>query len=146
MAQKLALFVAFAIFQAIVFAEDYIVGDEMGWSTGVSYEDWAEGKMFLVGDTITFNYPQGQHNVVKVDGSGFKKCQEEPNNGTLTSGADKITLATPGNKWYICSVGYHCESGQKLKITVYESMAPSPALEPMPWPMPEPAPAPAPWY
>ncbi|KAL4200356.1 hypothetical protein AMTRI_Chr03g56000 [Amborella trichopoda] len=50
----------------------------------------------------------------------------------------------PGNKWYICSSGYHCESGQKLKITVYDSMAPipTPAPAPIPWPMPEPAPAP----
>ncbi|KAL4200357.1 hypothetical protein AMTRI_Chr03g149280 [Amborella trichopoda] len=142
MAQKFILFIAITFFPAIVLATNYIVGDEMGWTVGVSYEDWAEGKTFFVGDTIR------QHNVVKVDGKGFQSCQEEPNNGILTTGADAITLATPGNKWYICSFGYHCESGQKLKITVYDSMAPiptpTPPPAPMPWPIPEPAPSP--WY
>ncbi|ERN06548.1 hypothetical protein AMTR_s00058p00116250 [Amborella trichopoda] len=139
MAQKFILFIAITLFPAIVLATDYIVGDEMGWTVGVSYEDWAEGKTFFVGDTI-------REHIVKVDSKGFQSCQEEPNNGILTSGTDTITLATPGNKWYICSFGYHCESGQKLKIIVYDSTALSPTPAPMPWPMPGPAPALAPWY
>ncbi|XP_012833606.1 PREDICTED: blue copper protein-like [Erythranthe guttata] len=31
---------------------------------------------------------------------------------------DVIPLATPGKKWYICTVGEHCSKGMKLVITV----------------------------
>ncbi|ERN18498.1 hypothetical protein AMTR_s00065p00015770 [Amborella trichopoda] len=46
----------------------------------------------------------------------------------MDSGSDEITLASPGNKWYICAFGQHCGvGGQKLKITVSErALAPAP--------------------
>lgn len=77
-----------------------------------------------------FKYAAGKHNVVKVDGASFKSCVAPAENEPLTSGDDKITLASPGKKWYICGVGSHCASGgQKLAIEVVAD-APAPA----PWP------------
>lgn len=81
-----------------------------------------------------FIYTEGNHNVIKVDGKGFANCATSPNSGILTSGQDKITLNTPGNKWYICGVTGHCDSGQKLKITVLPKSMLCGALSPAPEP------------
>lgn len=78
-----------------------------------------------------FMYAQGVHNVLKVNGSDFQKCASS--NATaapLTSGSDSIHLAMPGKKWYICSVGEHCNNGMKLVITVSVAEGPSPAPSP----------------
>lgn len=83
--------------------------------------------IFFIG--IVFKYTAGKHNVAKVDGASFKSCIAPDENSPLTSGDDKITLASPGKKWYICTVGSHCASGgQKLVIEVVAD-APAPA----PW-------------
>jgi hypothetical protein len=76
-----------------------------------------------------FNYPEGVHNVLKVNGTGFQECAAPAGTVALTTGKDVINLATPGRKWYICGVSKHCEVGpQKLFITVMPtSFAPSPS-------------------
>ncbi|XXG65355.1 hypothetical protein AAC387_Pa05g3075 [Persea americana] len=123
------------ILPAITHATDYVVGDNNGWTTGFDYSEWAKDKKFRVGDALIFIYSEGYHSVAKVDGKGFGSCSVPPNATVLTSGNDKITLTTTGNKWYICGVSGHCEAGQKLKITVLpKSMIggpPSPAPEVM---------------
>lgn len=77
-----------------------------------------------------FKYPQGVHNVHRVDLASFQNCTK-PADVALTSGNDVITLASPGKKWYLCSAATHCATGnQKLAITVLEkdeSPAPSPS-------------------
>ncbi|KAL7150178.1 hypothetical protein ABFS83_05G092800 [Erythranthe nasuta] len=109
-------------------ATDYMVGDNSGWTLGVNYTAWAEGKDFRVGDTIMFMYKPGVHNVMKVNGSDFQKCASS--NATAvprTTGNDVIPLVTPGKRWYICTIGEHCSKGMKLVITVSAAEGPSPA-------------------
>lgn len=78
-----------------------------------------------------FKYTQGNHNVFKVNGTAFKDCTLPPANEALTTGNDTITLAAPGNKWYICGVSDHCAKyGQKLVITVHGSLSPEPTPTP----------------
>ncbi|KAG9452090.1 hypothetical protein H6P81_004994 [Aristolochia fimbriata] len=166
-APAILFLVVFTAVLLLASATEFLVGDDSGWSTDVDYEAWAGGKKFFVGDTLVFNYEEGYHTVVKVDGAGFAECSVSPNNGTLTSGSDRIVLATPGNKWYICGVADHCSYySQKLKITVlprdaysyppYPSQAPTanppewglPPLSPetpLPWPPVSLSPIPAPW-
>ncbi|KAF8403446.1 hypothetical protein HHK36_011550 [Tetracentron sinense] len=117
------------IFPAVTIATEYVVGDESGWTIKFDYEAWAKDKQFFVGDKLVFKYPVGVHNVFKVNGTGFKECIVPPANLALSTGNDEITLATPGNKWYICGVAKHCaDGGQKLSITVLsEWSAPAPA-------------------
>ncbi|XXG65353.1 hypothetical protein AAC387_Pa05g3073 [Persea americana] len=122
------------ILPAIAYSTDYIVGDQEGWTIGFDYSEWAKDKQFHVGDTLTFIYTEGNHNVIKGDGKGFANCATSPNSGILTSGQDKITLNTPGNKWYICGVTGHCDYGQKLKITVLPKSILCGALSPAPEP------------
>ncbi|EYU40566.1 hypothetical protein MIMGU_mgv11b023001mg [Erythranthe guttata] len=47
-----------------------------------------------------------------------------------TTGNDVIPLATPGKRWYICTIGEHCFKGMKLVITVSTAEGPSPAPSP----------------
>ncbi|XP_059664060.1 blue copper protein-like [Cornus florida] len=136
-----------------VSAKEFIVGDDAGWDVGPDYQDWAEGKEFVVGDTLVFKYPVGDHNVFKVNGTAFKACMKPPPSEALTTGNDVITLATPGKKWYICGVGMHCAYGeQKLAITVQpNNLAPAPSFTfpiggAISSPSPMPAPMPAVWY
>jgi hypothetical protein len=76
-----------------------------------------------------FKYPKGVHNVLAVNGTSFQKCVAPAGTQPLTSGNDVITLATPGIKWYICSVPNHCQVGNQRLIIIVE---PSPASAPSP--------------
>ncbi|XP_076937548.1 blue copper protein 1b-like [Bidens hawaiensis] len=110
-----------------IVATEYVVGDGSGWTTNFDYQKWAQDKTFYVGDKLVFNYPQGAHNVYKVDASAFANCTVPAPSTGLTSGNDVVTLASPSKKWYICGVGNHCaEQNQKLVINVQWS-APAPA-------------------
>ncbi|XP_062075888.1 blue copper protein 1b-like [Humulus lupulus] len=129
-----------AILVPSISAVEYVVGDETGWTTNFDYQAWALGKEFHVGDKLVFKYPEGDHNVFKVDGAGFKQCAPPANTAALTSGNDVITLTTPGRKWYICGVSQHCQVGnQKLLITVLgDDQVASPTPTPTPTSSPSP--------
>ncbi|XP_038874887.1 blue copper protein 1a-like [Benincasa hispida] len=124
------LSIAAVAFAPSALATNYTVGDDAGWNVGVNYTLWANDKMFNVGDILIFNYPVGDHNVFKVNGSDFHDCSV-PKDGqnALTTGNDAIVLAKPGKKWYICGKEGHCGKGQKLVITV---MNMAPANSPLP--------------
>ncbi|KAF6173734.1 hypothetical protein GIB67_042902 [Kingdonia uniflora] len=98
------------VLSQVTLATEYVVRDESGWTINFDYAAWAKDKEFYVGNKI---------------------------GKALTTGNDVITLATQGNKWYICGVGKYCEAGgMKLAITVYPAQA---------WTAPVPAPAPYAW-
>ncbi|XP_008437169.1 blue copper protein 1a-like [Cucumis melo] len=119
-------------------ATNYTVGDDAGWSINVNYTVWAQGKMFNVGDMLIFNYPPGDHNVFKVNGSDFKSCTVPKDQNALATGSDVIVLAKPGRKWYICGKEGHCGQGQKLVIDVMDM---GPANSPLPGGTPPPPPS-----
>ncbi|KAF3961435.1 hypothetical protein CMV_013940 [Castanea mollissima] len=73
-------------------------------------------------------YQKGNHNVLKVNGTGFQQCVAPAGTVPLTSGNDVIPLTTSGRKWYICGVPTHCANGkQKLAITVLDRLSPAPS-------------------
>ncbi|KAL7197977.1 hypothetical protein ACSBR2_020492 [Camellia fascicularis] len=115
------------VLPSLTMATEYWVGDSSGWTINYDYQAWAKDKVFYVGDKLVFNYTMGNHNVFKVNVTGFSQCIIPPSNEALTSGHDIIPLMVPGKKWYICGVGQHCaQFGQKLVINV-EGGAPAPA-------------------
>ncbi|XP_038695387.1 blue copper protein 1a-like [Tripterygium wilfordii] len=117
-----------ALVSTTTLAKEFTVGDEAGWTNGFDYQKWAQGKDFMVGDTLVFNYAVGDHNVFKVvNGTLFQNCVKPPANEALTTGKDQIVLGSPGKKWYICGVEKHCAEGQKLAIEVMGSMGPAPS-------------------
>ncbi|XP_062170966.1 blue copper protein 1b-like [Alnus glutinosa] len=131
--QFIVLAIVAILFPSIM-GMDFMVGDDKGWTTNFDYQAWAKGKEFHVGDNLVFKYPVEAHSVIKVNGTSFQQCAISAGNGTLTSRNDVITLATSGNKWYICGVAKHCEVGnQKLFIMVSEdnSSAVRGSIEPL---------------
>ncbi|KAI7993797.1 Uclacyanin 1 [Camellia lanceoleosa] len=122
--------VAIGVVVSPTLATDYIVGDDNGWMLNFDYQGWAQGKDFRVGDNLIFNYPQGAHNVLKVNGTEFQQCAAPATTIALITGNDVIPLLTPGRKWYMCGVGRHCATGNmKLAITVLPLLQ-SPAASP----------------
>lgn len=91
----------------------------------------------LLNNGVVFKYAVGKHNVFKVNGTAFQSCTIPPASEALTTGSDRIVLAIPGRKWYICGVVGHCNAGQKLVITVQPQTLP-PTLPPSPTPAPSP--------
>lgn len=70
----------------------------------------------------------------KVNGTAFQSCTIPPASEALSTGNDRIVLAIPGRKWYICGVEDHCSAGQKLVITVQpQTLPPTPAPAPSPF-------------
>lgn len=41
-----------AVFTPAILAEEFIVGDETGWTVGFDYQAWAVGKNFQIGDKL----------------------------------------------------------------------------------------------
>ncbi|CAI9786915.1 unnamed protein product [Fraxinus pennsylvanica] len=101
----------------------YIVGDGLGWdipqNSSVSYANWASGKTFMVGDILVFNFVTNQHDVLRVPKSSYDACSDDNAIGsTITTGPANVTLDSAGEHYYICTIGSHCQAGQKLAITV----------------------------
>ncbi|XP_059459176.1 mavicyanin-like [Corylus avellana] len=101
----------------------HVVGDSSGWVVpqggAATYQTWADNNNFLVGDILMFNFSTGEHNVVQVPKESFDSCTSaNPIGNTITAGPANITLSDAGNHYYICTIGQHCQLGQKLAITV----------------------------
>ncbi|XVE57785.1 hypothetical protein DITRI_Ditri04bG0117500 [Diplodiscus trichospermus] len=132
---KIFIIIAVVAFFAIPssLATEFVVGDEKGWSLDFDYQGWAAGKEFRVGDELVFKYTPGVHNVLRVNGTEFQRCEAADNTVPLTTGNDLITLATPGRKWYICGVARHCAArNMKLNITVLSQVGSPSAPTPTP--------------
>ncbi|KAK4369926.1 hypothetical protein RND71_009401 [Anisodus tanguticus] len=103
-------------------AQTYMVGDNMGWSvpTGgpVSYQRWANGKSFKVGDTLVFNFVNGAHNVARISKASYDSCNTTSPINTISTGPARITLTNSGEHYYMCTFPGHCSMGQKLAINV----------------------------
>nr|CAB3492919.1 unnamed protein product [Digitaria exilis] len=119
---------------ALASATDHVVGDSAGWTLGFDYAAWAQTKQFTVGDTLVFEYSTSSHDVVEVSGPDFKACNKAATTSVWSSGHDRVVLDKPGRRWFVCSVGSHCQDGMKIAVTVLPgtTMGPAPAPEPTP--------------
>ncbi|KAL6638021.1 hypothetical protein ACP70R_025593 [Stipagrostis hirtigluma subsp. patula] len=112
---------AVAFLPALAAATEHRVGDDNGWTLGFDYDAWAATKQFKVGDTLVFKYNDPSHTVVEVGGADFAACNKAGAAAVLATGEDRVTLDKAGRRWFVCSVGEHCQKGMKLKITVLAS-------------------------
>ncbi|KAI3877388.1 hypothetical protein MKX03_026445 [Papaver bracteatum] len=101
MASNKQMFIILAIVAIILpfvaFATNHVVGDESGWNNKFNYAAGAKDKQFYVGDTLSFMYTPGSHNVFKVNGTEFDQCiKPEPNaaNGIFASRYQIVMIAT----------------------------------------------------
>ncbi|XP_061995660.1 umecyanin-like [Rosa rugosa] len=122
--------VAAVFLQCVAVETSHVVGDSVGWTIpqngAQEYVTWASDKKFVVGDVLVFSFATGTHDVVEVPKASFDSCSStNPIGSTITTGPTNITLTSSGEHYYICTFGLHCESGQKLAITVSASASPS---------------------
>ncbi|XP_041019379.1 cucumber peeling cupredoxin-like [Juglans microcarpa x Juglans regia] len=118
--------VAVVFLQCVTAQTVHVVGDSIGWTVptgGASaYQTWAASKQFVVGDILSFNFITNEHDILQVPKESYDSCSSSnPIGDTITTGPVNITLSTAGTHYYICSLGRHCLSGQKLSITVSSS-------------------------
>ncbi|KAL7600298.1 cucumber peeling cupredoxin-like [Lactuca sativa] len=113
----------------------HVVGDALGWNippNGPSaYTTWASTQTFRVGDVLLFNFTTGFHNVAEVSQVAYGPCTTTNPISIATTGPARVTLNAPGTHYYVCTVGTHCQIGQKLTINVSAgSTTPAPAPTP----------------
>ncbi|KAH7866578.1 hypothetical protein Vadar_022232 [Vaccinium darrowii] len=124
----------------------YVVGDSLGWtipSNGAeAYISWASNKTFMVGDSLIFNFATNAHDVLQVTKDSYDACTDtNPIGSAITTGPASVNLTTAGDHYYICTYGRHCQSGQKLTITVSASGTPGSAPPPPSTTAPPPPPS-----
>ncbi|CAD6221049.1 unnamed protein product [Miscanthus lutarioriparius] len=110
----LAAVAAVACLASLASATQWVVGDECGWRAKFNQTGWADGKTFVVGDTLLFKYPKGKHTVVQVGEEDFATCNHDDDDnqlGASCSGHDVVRLDKPGKMWFICTKRNHCLKG-----------------------------------
>ncbi|KAK3038033.1 hypothetical protein RJ639_032012 [Escallonia herrerae] len=104
-------------------AVTYTVGDKLGWVVPpggpIAYSTWAYDKIFVVGDTLVFNFENGTQDVAElVSKSAYESCDTSNTTTVLTTSPAKITLTTAGEHFFTSTYSRHCYFGQKLAINV----------------------------
>ncbi|KAL7600304.1 cucumber peeling cupredoxin [Lactuca sativa] len=131
----MALMLASVQFHGTTAQTTHVVGDALGWNippNGPSaYTTWASGQTFSVGDVLLFNFTTGFHNVAEVSQAAYGPCTTTNPISIATNGPARVTLNAPGTHYYICTVGTHCQIGQKLTINV-SAVSTTPAPTPAP--------------
>ncbi|KAK9055096.1 hypothetical protein SSX86_026176 [Deinandra increscens subsp. villosa] len=121
---NLKMVVSIAMVASMVFGSSAIqhtVGDASGWVIPDNpnlYADWTSNKIFTVGDSLVFNFPNGTHDVTKVSKDDYVHCHVSNRGSTVRSSPAIFNLNRPGSHFYICSVEGHCAFHQKLAIHV----------------------------
>ncbi|CAH1452549.1 unnamed protein product [Lactuca virosa] len=126
---------ASVLFHGTAAQTTHVVGNALGWNippNGPSaYTTWASTQTFRVGDVLLFNFITGFHNVAEVPKAAYGPCTTSNTISIATTGPARVTLNAPGTHYYICTVGTHCQNGQKLTINVSAiSTTPSPTATP----------------
>ncbi|KAI3495955.1 hypothetical protein L1887_38303 [Cichorium endivia] len=134
--------------QTTVAQTRHVVGDALGWTIppAGAYTTWAANKTFTVGDSLIFNFTTGAHDVAEVTQAAYGPCTVANPITTIMTGPATVMLTAPGNHYYICTFGTHCQIGQKLTINVAaatstppSASSPAPTGSTMPPPPPPPS-------
>ncbi|CAI9285782.1 unnamed protein product [Lactuca saligna] len=131
LAMMMALMLASVQFQGTAAQTTHVVGNALGWNippNGPSaYTTWASTQTFRVGNVLLFNFITEFHNVAEVSQAAYGPCSAANPISIVTTGPARVTLKAPGTHYYVCTVGTHCQIGQKLTINVSATSATLPA-------------------
>ncbi|CAN6480083.1 unnamed protein product [Victoria cruziana] len=105
-------------------AKQYTVGDDSGWDQGYDYSQWTQGKTFVVGDSLVFNYGS-LHSVYEVPSADYASCSSTNAVSTDSSGSTTIPLKAAGAHYFICGTLSHCMNGMKMSVTVSKAGSPT---------------------
>ncbi|KAF2321339.1 hypothetical protein GH714_040408 [Hevea brasiliensis] len=128
---KLAL-VSFLVILCFVLtsaATTYIVGDNSGWDISTDLDTWAQGKNFVVGDVLLFQYTSS-NSVNEVTKESFDGCNTTHVIKTYTNGNTTVTLSRPGPWYFISGNKLYCLGGMKLEVNVQGNQTDSPVAVP----------------
>lgn len=68
--------------------------------------------------TLVFNFATGAHDVATVTKLNYDDCDDDMPIALVSAGPASINLTTAGMNYFICTIGDHCEGGQKLAVNV----------------------------
>ncbi|KAG5533654.1 hypothetical protein RHGRI_027739 [Rhododendron griersonianum] len=108
----------------------YNVGDSSGWDVSSDLDTWKQGKTFVVGDVLVFQY-SSSNSVSEVTKQSYQTCNTT--NGILQSGSNgnsSFPLTSPGDWYFISGNNLYCLGGMKLHVTVENNPAAAPAPAP----------------
>ncbi|KAL8206254.1 hypothetical protein R6Q57_009805 [Mikania cordata] len=116
----IAMVVASIEFQECV-ATEHVVGDKFGWAVPSSesfYHMWAAHQTFKANDVLVFNFVTGAHTVAQVSRAAYNACDGSNPISLHTRSPARITINPNQDQFYICTVGSHCMSFQRLEVLV----------------------------
>ncbi|XP_061964115.1 umecyanin-like [Populus nigra] len=114
------LIIAVALLEGATSETKYKVGDDYGWripDNASYYENWVRGKKFEVGDSLEFNWT-ATHNVFEVTTKTEYDACDKTNGIRKDTSPATFDLTENGTYYYICTIGSHCNLGQKVTIVV----------------------------
>ncbi|KAL9361625.1 hypothetical protein Peur_044410 [Populus x canadensis] len=124
------LIIAVALLEGATSGTKYEVGDDYGWRVPENrshYENWVRGKKFEVGDSLEFNWT-ATHNVLEVTTKTEYDACVKTNGNLKNISPATFDLTENGTYYYICTIGSHCDLGQKVTIVVGNGSSSSPPI------------------
>ncbi|KAL4556988.1 hypothetical protein LXL04_035158 [Taraxacum kok-saghyz] len=98
-------------------ANTYTVGDNSGWDISTDLHTWEQGKKFIVGDVLVFQYASTD-SLCEVGQESFQTCNTTNVIKCFRDGNTSIPLTSPGERYFFCGNRLYCYSGMKLDILV----------------------------
>ncbi|KAF9589100.1 hypothetical protein IFM89_018831 [Coptis chinensis] len=104
-------------------ATDYKVGGAKGWSVpndpnAPSYNQWAEGERFRIGDSLLFVYPSDKDSVLQVNMDDYTNCNTASPIATFTDGKTVFKFSQSGAHYFISGNKDNCVKNEKMHIIV----------------------------
>ncbi|KAI3963578.1 hypothetical protein MKW92_001125 [Papaver armeniacum] len=123
----LALFIVFAICTPMNFiilseakSSEFKVGENGVWQQPNDtnlYNHWARRNRFIVGDSLLFEYEDGD-SVLVVNKGDYKNCNTTNPISAFDDGKTVFMLTKPGLIYFISGNSTYCKNGEKLIINV----------------------------
>ncbi|KAJ4976271.1 hypothetical protein NE237_001377 [Protea cynaroides] len=82
------------------------------------YSYWSKYPQFTVGDSLFFLYPPSQDSVIQVTEQAFNECNLKDPILYMDDGNSLFNISSPGRFYFTSGVPGHCETSQKLQISV----------------------------
>uniref|UniRef100_A0A0A0LTT8 Phytocyanin domain-containing protein n=2 Tax=Cucumis sativus TaxID=3659 RepID=A0A0A0LTT8_CUCSA len=123
----------------VVYGFDYDVGGDFGWNVPpipTFFSDWTHNKTFFVGDKLVFQSNSSEfHDVAEPESqTDFDGCVKPGISLSTSSAMLSVLLDSPRRRYFICTIGNHCNAGMKFTVDVFVN--PNSALLPPPPPPP----------
>ncbi|XP_076958950.1 mavicyanin-like [Bidens hawaiensis] len=133
--RKQLVFVAYGLiafgFAITSDANTYVVGDNSGWDISTNLDTWEQGKKFIVGDVLVFQYASTD-SLCEVGQESFRTCNTTNVIKCYSNGNTSIPLTRPGERYFLCGNKLYCYSGMKLDVIVERNQsAPAPTEAPL---------------